>query len=230
MRRFLYSLTFLLLGVCANAESDYTPTTLWPYIYEDFTDGLVMYLNGSAIKAHLNIHLEKGELQYLEGDVIMTTNLANIEYAIVGTDKYVVANGSMMKVLDENEPRTAFVLLSTLGDFEALYVGTGAYGSNANTQAVRSQTSLEVGGKSVVSHAKLLAEKKEDNGTTISTKEKMFIKVGDKYAPAYQKDVEKDFGLSGDKEWKSFLKSNKNKWRKSEDLMKVVEYLCTLSN
>lgn len=230
MRRLLYILSFLLFGVYANAESDYTPTTLWPYIYENFTDGLVMYLNGSAIKANLNIHLEKGELQYLEGDVIMTTNITNIDYAIVGTDKYVVANGSMMKVLDENESRTAFVLLSTLGNFEALYVGTGAYGSDANTQAVRSQTSLEIGGKNVVSHAKLLAEKKEDNGTTLSTKEKLFIKVGDKYAPAFQKDVEKEFGLSGDSQWKSFLKSNKIKWRKTESLFKVVEYLSSLDN
>jgi len=223
MKKIFFLLSFLLVFAVAKAE--YSPTTLWPYIYEDFTQGLVMYHNGSAIKASLNIHLEKGELQYLEGDVIMTTNLSDVEYAIIGTDKYVVADNSMMKVLSENDSRTAFVLSSILGDFEALYVGTGAYGSSANTQAVRSQTSIEVGGKSVVSHAKLLAEKKEDNGKSLSTKEKQYVKVGDKVSPAYQKDVEKTFGLSGNDQWKAFLKKEKIKWRKADDLFKVVEYI-----
>ncbi len=225
MKKAVY---LLLLLFCITARAEYSPTTMWPYIYEDFTEGLVMYKNGSAIKGKLNIHLEQGELQYIEGDAIMTTDLRNIEYAIVGTDKYVVAEQSMMKVIEENDARTAFVLLSVLGDFEALYVGTGAYGSSANTQAVRSQSSLEIGGKSVVSHAKLLAEKKEDSGKSLSTKEKLYIKVGDESSPAYQKDVEKMFGLSGNQEWKSFLKTNKIKWRKSGDLFKVVEFISSM--
>lgn len=215
----------LLLLFCITARAEYSPTTMWPYLYEDFTEGLVMYKSGSAIKGKLNIHLEQGELQYIEGDAIMTTDLRNVEYAIVGTDKFVVAEQSMMKVIEENDARTAFVLLSVLGDFEALYVGTGAYGSSANTQAVRSQSSLEIGGKNVVSHAKLLAEKKEDSGKSLSTKEKLYIKVGDESSPAYQKDIEKIFGLSGNQEWKSFLKANKIKWRKTGDLFKVVEFI-----
>lgn len=215
----------LLLLFCITARAEYSPTTMWPYLYEDFTEGLVMYKSGSAIKGKLNIHLEQGELQYIEGDAIMTTDLRNVEYAIVGTDKFVVAEQSMMKVIEENDARSAFVLLSVLGDFEALYVGTGAYGSSANTQAVRSQSSLEIGGKNVVSHAKLLAEKKEDSGKSLSTKEKLYIKVGDESSLAYQKDIEKIFGLSGNQEWKSFLKANKIKWRKTGDLFKVVEFI-----
>ena len=117
MKKAVY---LLLLLFCITARAEYSPTTMWPYIYEDFTEGLVMYKNGSAIKGKLNIHLEQGELQYIEGDAIMTTDLRNIEYAIVGTDKYVVAEQSMMKVIEENDARTAFVLLSVLGDFEAL--------------------------------------------------------------------------------------------------------------
>lgn len=227
MRKTFFLILSLLFSIAVKAE--YSPTTMWPYLYEDFTEGLVMYRSGSAIKAKLNIHLENGELQYLEGDAIMTTDLRNIDYAVIGTDKFAVAEQSMMKVLDENESRTAFVLLSTLGDFEALFVGTGAYGSSANTQAVRSQSSLEIGGKSVVSHAKLLVEKKEDNGKSLSIKEKLYIKVGSISAPAYQKDVERVFELSGNQEWKSFLKSNKIKWRKPEDLYKVAEYLSSIA-
>lgn len=227
MKFYIKRTAFLLLSIlfCSFVKAEYSPTTMWPYIYENFTDGLVMYNDGNAIKAKLNVHLAEGELQYLEGDVIMTTDLKNVDYAVVGTDKYVVVDKSMMKVLDENESRKAFVLLSVLGDFEALYVGSGAYGSSANTQAVRNQTSLEIGGKNVVSHAKLLAEKKEDSGKSLSTKEKLYIKVNSTGCPAYQKDVEKEFNLSGNSEWKSFLKSNKIKWRKAEDLYKVVEYL-----
>jgi len=209
------------LGVFAQ----YEPTTVWPYIYEDFSQGMVIFKDGKANKSSVNIHLNAGELQYLEGDRIMTATLDDVDCAVMNDVKYVVADNKMMQVILENEQHTAFVLNCVLADLDALYSVQGAYGSNTNTQAVRSQVSVDLGGLGVSSHAKLLAEKKEDGGKLITTKEKKYIKVGNTVAPAYQKDIENAFGLSGNQEWKSFLKTEKIKFRKEADLLKVAQYL-----
>lgn len=219
-------MVFLLTGISVYAE--YEPTTVWPYIYEDFADGIVMYSNGQALKAKLNIHLEAAELQYLDGDRIMTSNPDVIDYAVMADDKYVVADGRMMKVYSENDSRDAFVLILKTGDLEALNSGTGAYGASTNTQAVSQKTSLDLGGKSIVDHSKLLADRKEDSGKELPLKETKYIKVKDKCCKAFQKDVEREFGLTGNARWKSFLKTSKIKWRKEDDLFKVVEYLYSL--
>ena len=226
MKRLLVQFFLLFVGVSVYAE--YEPTTVWPYIYEDFTDGIVMYANGQALKAKLNIHLEAAELQYLENDRIMTSYLDGVDYAVIGDEKYVVADGQMMKVYTENDSRDAFLLILRVGDLTSLQSGTGAYGSSANTQAVSTKTSLDLGGKAVVDHSKLLSDRKEDNGKDLPVKETKYIKVKDKCCKAFQKDVEREFGLSGNAQWKSFLKTEKIKWRKEVDLFKVVEYLYSL--
>ena len=226
MKRLLLQVLFLLAGVSVYAE--YEPTTVWPYIYEDFADGIVVYSNGQAHKAKFNIHLEAAELQYLDGDRIMTSNLDVIDYAVMADEKYVVADGKMMKVYSENDSRDAFLLILKVGDLASLQSGTGAYGSNANTQAVSNRSSLDLGGKLIVDHSKLLADRKEDSGKELPIKETKYIKVRDKCCKAFQKDVEREFGLAGNDQWKSFLKTNKIKWRKEDDLFKVVEYLYSL--
>lgn len=226
MKRLLLQILFLLTGLSVYAE--YEPTTVWPYIYENFADGIVVYSNGQANKAKFNVHLEAAELQYLEGDKIMTSNPDVIDYAVIADDKYVVADGMMMKVYTENDSRDAFLLILKLGDLESLFTGTGAYGASANTQAVSQKTSLDLGGKNIIDHSKLLADRKEDSGKELPVKETKYIKVRDKCCKAFQKDVEREFGLAGNAQWKSFLKTNKIKWRKEDDLFKVVEYLYSL--
>lgn len=205
-------------------SAQFTPTTMWPYLNEDFSEGYIMYRDGTGNKASINIHLNAGELQFLKGDNILTKDLDDVEFATVDQAKFVPAEGKMMKVHYENK-KGGYVLLSTLADLDALYSGSGAYGSSTNTQAVRSQTSIALGGMQVVSHAKLLEEKKNDGGSLLTTKEKLYIKVGEISSPAFQKDVETAFSLSGNAEWKAFLKKEKIKWRKAVDLEKVVDFL-----
>jgi len=226
MKRLLLIISMALVTV-TGALAQFTPTTMWPYVYEDFSEGMIFYRDGTANKAQVNIHLNAGELQFLKGDVIMTRALDDVDFVVVNNEKFVPANGQMMKVLSENLDSRTFVLSSVLADLDALYSGTGAYGSNANTQSVKNQTSVELGGIMVNSHAKLLEEKKNDSGSLLSTKEKMFIKVDETDSPAFQSDVENAFSLKGNGDWKSFLKQEKIKWRKPADLQKVADYLST---
>ena len=223
MRRFCCFAVLALLAVLVKAD-EYTPTTMWPYIYEEFTEGTVHHKGGQQVIAHLNIHILEGELHFLKNDEICTVNLSTVDYVELNGDKYVAAGNQIMRVLQENGD--GFVLESKLGDFESLFVGSGAYGASANTQSVTNLSSIEIGGKNIVNHSKLLMEKKEDGGRELSYKEKLYIKVGNDYSEALQKEVTDRFFATGiPDDWKPFLKSEKIKWRRSEDLLKVVEFI-----
>lgn len=217
----------LLLTICLSTfADDYVPSTMWPYLFEDFEEGLICYKNGDKASAHINIHLLYGDLHYLKYEEIRTVDPATIGYVEIGSDKYVVADNKIMRVIAELPETESYVLESKMGDFDAIFVGNGAYGSSANTQAVRNLSSVEIGGINITNHAKLLQEKLEDNGKEVSIKEKYYLKVGEIFSEAAQKDVEKAF-ISDDKSagWKSFLKSEKIKWRKPDDLLKVLKYI-----
>lgn len=212
----------LALPFLTYAE-DYYPTTLWPYLYPDFKEGIISYDGGGQVKAHMNVHLLKGDLHFLKDNTIMVAEKRALKSVSIGDDLFFPVDGMFMRVVDGNDG--AYVLMSVLGDFDALFTGTGAYGTSANTQAVTNLSSIEIGGINVTDHSKLLQDKKEANGREIDLKEKLYIKVGDKSSAAFQKDVEQAFNLSDNAEWKSFLKREKIKWRKSDDIAKVAQWI-----
>lgn len=222
MKKFLLAAVLLSMSFCSFAE-DYSPTTLWPYLYPDFTEGTIAYGGGGQVKAHLNVHLLKGDLHFLKDDLIMVAEKRDLKSVSIGDDTFFPVDGMFMKVVNGDEG--ACVLMSVLGDFDALFTGTGAYGTSANTQAVTNLSSIEIGGINVTNHSKLLQDKREASGREIGLKEKLYIKVGDKCSAAFQKDVEQSFGISANGEWKSFLKKEKIKWRKPDDLIKVAQWL-----
>lgn len=212
----------LALPFLTYAE-DYYPTTLWPYLYPDFKEGIISYDGGGQVKAHMNVHLLKGDLHFLKDNTIMVAEKRALKSVSIGDDLFFPVDGLFMRVVDGNDG--AYVLMSVLGDFDSLFTGTGAYGTSANTQAVTNLSSIEIGGINVTDHSKLLQDKKEANGREIDLKEKLYIKVGDKSSAAFQKDVEQAFNLSDNAEWKSFLKREKIKWRKSDDIAKVAQWI-----
>lgn len=218
MKRFvLFSLVCLL---CGMARAEYIPNTMWPYVYEDFTQGELVLKNGDKVRAAFNVHLLEGELHYLKDDKILFVATSRVKEVKIGDESYVPAEGKMMKVIAQDS--TKYLLQCVLGDFEALVVGTGAYGASANTQAVRNLSSLEIGGKNIVNHAMLLQNK--DAGKELPINTKRYIMIGEKCIPATKKDIEKQLITNHD-QWNMFLKENKIKWRKDADLIKVLNFL-----
>lgn len=215
------SILFLFVSLlCGIAHAEYIPNTMWPYVYEDFGQGELVLKNGDKVRAKFNIHLLEGELHYLKDDKILFVSTSRVKEVKIGEDCYVPAEGKMMKVLAQDS--TKYLLQCMLGDFEALIVGTGAYGASANTQAVRNLSSLEIGGKNIINHAMLLQNK--DAGKELPIDTKRYVMVGDKCIPATKKDVEKQL-ITNQKQWDTFLKENKIKWRKEADLIKVLNFL-----
>ena len=217
MRRIL-TLSFVCL-LCGMLRAEFIPNTLWPYVYEDFCPGELVLKNGSKVRASFNIHLQEGELHYLKNDNILTVGTERVREVIIGVDTYMPSEGKMMKVVAQNGEN--YLFKSVLGDFESLFVGTGAYGASANTQAVRNLSSIEIGGKNIINHAVLLQNK--EGGKELPVVEKYYFLIEGICVPATKKEVESR--LVSDKEsWKLFLKENRIKWLKEESLAKVLQY------
>lgn len=211
---------FCVCFFCYMAHAEYIPNTMWPYMYEDFVQGELVLKNGDKVRASFNVHLLEGELHYLKDDKILFVSTSRVKEVTIGEERYVPAKGEMMKVLAQDS--TKYLLQSVLGDFDALIVGTGAYGASANTQAVRNLSSLEIGGKNIINHSMLLQNKEAGKELPIITKR--YIMVGEKCIPATKKEVEKQL-ITDQEQWNAFLKENKIKWRKESDLVKVLDFL-----
>lgn len=213
-------LLFVVCLFCGMLQAEYVPNTMWPYVYEDFLPGELVMKNGDKVRASFNIHLQEGELHYLNEDKILFVSASRVKEVVVGEDRYIPVEGKMMQIIAQDGKNC--LLKSILGDFNALFTGTGAYGSSANTQAVRNLSSIEIGGKNIINHAVLLQNK--ESGKELPIVEKRYFFVNEVCVPATKKDVERNISVNPD-EWKAFLKANKIKWRKDEHLIKVLSFL-----
>lgn len=198
-------------------------TTTWPYLYSDFQDGVIYMTGGQKIYHKLNVHLMRGRLHYLDNGVVKEAFAGDIFYAEIGpdSDKFMVVNGDMMKVVAEQP--NGFVADHITGDFEALMVGTGAYGMQANTEAVQSYSSLNIQGAVNVNHMLLLEEKGE--GREFDLKHQLFIVTGGKVYRAVRSDIEKVLPKEDRAEFKAYVKQHKIKWKDPEKLLVLVDFL-----
>ena len=223
MKTRLLTLIAALLLASASWLGAQPYTTTWPYLYSDFQDGVIYMTGGQKIYHKLNVHLMKGRLHYLDNDVVKEAFAGDIFYAEIGpdSDKFMVVNGDMMKVVAEQPG--GFVADHITGDFEALMVGTGAYGMQANTEAVQSYSSLNIQGAVNVNHMLLLEEKGE--GREFDLKHQLFIVTGGKVYRAVRSDIEKSLPKEDRVDFKAYVKQHKIKWKDPEKLLVLVDFL-----
>ena len=202
MKTRLLTLIAALLLASASWLGAQPYTTTWPYLYSDFQDGVIYMTGGQKIYHKLNVHLMKGRLHYLDNDVVKEAFAGDIFYAEIGpdSDKFMVVNGDMMKVVAEQPG--GFVADHITGDFDALLTGTGAYGMQANTEAIQSYSSLE-----------------------FDLRHQLYIVTSGKVCRAVRKDVEALLDKTQKALFKSYLKEHKVKWKDPQSLLQVVTFL-----
>mgnify|MGYP001776274495 CR=1 FL=1 len=223
MKTRLLTLIAALLLASASWLGAQPYTTTWPYLYSDFQDGVIYMTGGQKIYHKLNVHLMKGRLHYLDNDVVKEAFAGDIFYAEIGpeSDKFMVVNGDMMKVVAEQPG--GFVADHITGDFDALLTGTGAYGMQANTEAIQSYSSLNIQGAVNVNHMLLLQEKHE--GREFDLKHQLFIVTGGKVYRAVRSDIEKSLPKEDRADFKAYVKQHKIKWKDPEKLLVLVDFL-----
>lgn len=218
MKKIVIVLSLLFMCMAAKAQPY---LTTWPYLYPDFKDGVIYLLGGQKVYHKLNVHLLKGRLHYIENEVVKEAMAKDIFYAEIGNDKFMVVNGDMMRV--EAACPDGFVANHITGDFEALMVGTGAYGMTANTEAVQQYSSLNIQGAVNVNHMLLLQSKNE--GREFDLKEEYYIVTGDKVWPAVRSKIEKSLPKEYRTDFKNYVKHQKIKWNDPRKLILLVDFL-----
>lgn len=221
MKKILLLFAMLNTILTTNAQN-YEPNTKWPYIYENFTDGTVFFDGNKKAQMQLNIHLWGNKLHYISDDKrILESRDKGVVRVEIGNDAYIFSDHKLVKILavDQNN----LVVELTKADFDALFTGTGAYGSSLNSSAARDLSSLDLGGIDNPELGRLLQER--NDGRDLSLKRLYFFIIDGKQIEANKKEVESLLNDNGKKEWKAFQKQNKIKWKDEDSLAKVLSFI-----
>lgn len=221
MKKILLLFAMLNTILTTNAQN-YEPNTKWPYIYENFTDGIVFFEGNKKAQKQLNIHLWGNKLHYLADDNrILEAKDKGVVRVEIGNDAYIYSDNQLVKILDVDQNNLVVEL--TKADFDALFTGTGAYGSSLNSSAARDLSSLDLGGIDNPELGRLLQER--NDGRDLSVKHVFFFIIDGKQIEANKKEVESLLSDNGKKEWKAFQKQNKIKWKDEDSLAKVLSFI-----
>ena len=221
-----YLLTLLPLQISAQK---FEPNTNWPYLYENFTSGVIYFDGNTKSEAELNIHLWGNVLHYVGQDgKIFQSKDKNVIRVEIGDDAYIFMNQKLVKIMAIEG--TNLLVKQTSGDFDALRSsGGGAYGSSTNSSATRDLSSLDVDlrGMDQPELGLMLQEKKD--GRAIPLVESYYFIINDQTIEATKKGVEKYVGDANKDALKQFLKDNKTKWKNDESLGQLMKFLIGLA-
>ncbi len=228
MKLFKTLIIFVCTAVSTAAFAQggrYEPTTNWPYVYEEFQPAWITTTLGSRIEYDdLNINVVNGKAHYVKNGVIMEADMSNIALLTIGNENYVRAAGALVKVIRNTEHSA--VVRSIQVDTDAMSRSNIGYGtsSTANTQNV-SLGALNVSLDAVTLNRSLDdLNKQRDTGETLALKEIDGILYKGSFIPAARSAVLNIYGIDKDAV-KKFIKENKIKFSKTEDLAKLVDYL-----
>lgn len=222
MKNIILSLAALLCSVAAAAQPK-TCSTMWPYLYPEFTEGTIYMTGGQKVIQKVNIHTQKGSLHFIDDKgVVKEAVLKEVLVLEVGEEKYMCVNGSMMKVVASED--RGFVAASILGDFQKLSDKGGAYGTSTTNSSTQKVTSIDIAGAVNQNHMELWNNRQ--NGETVDLVTKYYLVTPDGPVPANKKDVETVIGSSRASEFKAWLKSNKIKWNDPQSLVTLLDFIC----
>lgn len=215
----LWGLYLWSLLTCAQG---YTPSTKWPYLYNEFQQGTAFFSDGQVSRQQmLNIHLLHSTLHYLDGDKIKQTDPRGIETIVIATDTFLYSEGELVRLLKRN--RQASLIKQVAIDMEALNKGqSGAYGMETSSSAVKQLTSFEVNGLSNLSHTQMKLEKAE--GKELSLKETYYLILNGRSIRATRKEIEKSLSDSERPRFKAFVKQHKIKWKEDNSLIQLLDF------
>lgn len=215
-------IVFILIAVMASFGLQAQKcSTMWPYLYPEFTEGTIYMKGGQKVVQQVNVHTLKGRLHFIDKGVIKEAVSDEVLLLQIGEEKYMCVNSDIMKVMASEE--RGFVAALILGDFQKLNNTSGAYGTSTTNSATQKLTSIDVAGKVNQNHMELWENR--HNGEQVDLVNKYFIVTPEQTVPATRKDIESAFPDRKD-ELKTWLKSNKIKWNEPESLMTLLDFIC----
>ena len=222
MRKLVLTMAWLASIITVSAAK-YEPNTRWPYLYQDFTKGVVFFEgNQKSSQMDLNIHLMGNVLHYIGQDgKIYKNDDQKVTRVEIGDDAYIFSDHKLVQIV-ANEGTNLLVML-TKANFDALQQSGGAYGASLNSSATRDLSSLDLGGLDTPELGKMLQEK--NDGRTIPMVQQYFFIIGGQQIEATKKGVEKFVGEAKADALKQFLKEKKTKWKDELSLAQLLQFL-----
>lgn len=218
MKRILTTMLASAFALCLNAQN-YEPTSTWPYIYPEFTEGTLSFNVSGEREGLYNIHILEDRLHFIDGEIIREASPDDVYSVKIGNEIYLNAGGTMMKVLAQSE--AGVVLQETIVDKVKLNSSGAAYGASSNSMATRSLSSLErTGSMTNINHMEL--KNARNDGEILPVARKIYLMSGGKLMLASRKDVTEAVGAPA---MKAFLKTHKIKWKDPQSLLLVVDFL-----
>ncbi|MDO4843307.1 MAG: hypothetical protein Q4A02_01495 [Bacteroidales bacterium] len=197
------------------------PTTTYPYLYPQFTDGRVVMETGNMDEKKLNIHLRADKLHYIDNDIIKEAFLNDVKAVEIGNDIFIPVFGRMMKVIAKND--NGCVAAEILGDFEAAREAKGAYGTSSTSSSTMKLTSLQTDTQVNQNYMNIFNEKEQ--GMELRVRTTYYLITPKFKVKANKKDVDTSLPAYAATDYKSFLKSHKVKWSDPQSLLTVVDFL-----
>lgn len=220
MMRKVFVFLLMFMATAATAQQ-YVPNTHWPYAFESFRPGTIFFSDNTKSSANLNIHLWGNVLHYVNKDgKIYESSDKNVVRVEIGEDAFMYGNHKLMQIVESKKDAVLVKLLKA--DFDSMFAGTGAYGGSLTTSATKDVSSLDLGGMNNPELGKMLEEKKD--GRDISCSFQYFFIINGKLIEANKKDVLSLLDADKAKQFESFAKTNKIKWRKEDGLKTVLNF------
>ena len=217
MKRLLIILVLALSGMNILAQG---PTTAWPYLYPEFTEGTIFMAGGKKISRKLNVHVRADALHYLDKEIIKEASTKDVLYVEIGSDSYMVNGPTLLKVLARNG--NAAVCASILGNYDALRETGGAYSVSSTTSATRKLTSIDRDSQLGQNHMIIWQSRHEGQSLELLTK--YYLVTSGFVVEASKKSIGEIVPEARKAEWKAWQKSHKIKWNNPEQLLIIGDF------
>lgn len=217
----------------AKGVRQYEPTTNWPYLLDDFQKGVVVYDNDTVSMAKLNFHLRAQSLDCIDyNGKIARVSLSKFQCAIIDREVYRFVDGKPMRQIYEEEDAMLMnhsyinydVMDSQYNQGLALYARENLETNiRANWNGHLNYANIHMPGEFNESY-KELVQKKSD-GQKLHINNVNYFVVKGKAFRAIPKDCYEQLSKSSQKELRSQMKAKKLKWKKTEDLIAILQLL-----
>lgn len=189
------------------------------YRYPEFTQGMVVFKDGTATVTKLNYSILVGEMQFLaSGDTMAIANEKNIKFVQIMLDTFYFDNGYLEAIAGRHPAILAEKQYVKLADIKR----EGPMGTRSSTSSA--QTWGTVIDQGHLKNSKLVVQ--ED--LVLSKNTDYFIGNGtDGFIPCKKSNVLKLYAKQK-KAIDDFVKKNKVNFKAKEDLVKLTEFISAL--
>lgn len=229
----------LLSAVAVSAQSrapkEYAPTTSWPFLFDDFYDGVILVADDTVSQAKVNFHLRAESLFCVDKEgKIARVAFANMNGVVVNSRVYRFINGKpMLQVYEEED---AMLVRSRFIDYDLMdqgYMqGLAAYARENFDVAIRANwnnhldySNIHMPGEFNEEYVTLFGNR--SSGQELPVKDRFYFVIKGQVIPADKSGCMDVLDKQGRKQFGEYLKSHKLKWKTVSDLVAILQYLKT---